>query len=61
MTARNKYARVHGHDKESKAGGGGCSSQRVQVRLTESAGVDVDDKFSWCCDFNRRRCSGDGS
>ena len=32
------------------------------VQLTESAGVvDVDDKFSWCCDFNRRVYKGDGS
>jgi len=31
------------------------------VQLTESAGVDVDDEFSWCCDFNRGVCSGDGS
>jgi len=32
------------------------------VQLTESAVVvDVDDQFSWCRDFNRRVCKGDGS
>jgi len=25
-----------------------CSSQRVGAQLTESAGVDVHDEFSWC-------------
>jgi len=41
MTPRNKDARAQGHEEGSKARGGG-------VQLTESAGVDVDDKFSWC-------------
>jgi len=31
------------------------------VQLTESAGVGVDNEFSWYGDFNRQRCSGDGS
>jgi len=49
MTPRNKDARAQGHDKGSKAGGGGCSSRRVLVQLSESAGVvDVDHEFSWC-------------
>jgi len=48
-TPRNKDARAQEHDEGSKAGGGGCSSRRVRVQLTESAVlVDVDDKFSWC-------------
>jgi len=48
-TPRNKNARAQEHDKGSKVGGGGCSSQRVRVQLTESAVVvDVDDQFSWC-------------
>ena len=35
---------------------------RVRVQRTESAGVvDGDDEFSWCWDFNRRVCRGDGS
>ena len=47
-TPRNKDARAQEHDKGSKAGGGGCSSWRVPVQLTESAVVvDVDDEFSW--------------
>jgi len=49
MTPRNKDARAQEHDKGSKAGGGGCSSQRVWVHLSESAVVvDVDDEFSSC-------------
>jgi len=49
MTPRNKAARAQGHDEGSKVGGGGGSSWRVQVQLTESTGVvDVDDEFSWC-------------
>ena len=33
--------------REVRREGGGCSSRRVRVQLTESAGVvDVDDKFS---------------
>jgi len=39
MTLRNKDARAQGHDEGSKAGGGGCSSRRVRVQLTESAGA----------------------
>jgi len=38
MTPRNKDARAQGHDEGSKAGGGGCSSPRVRVQLTESTG-----------------------
>ena len=45
---RNKYARAQGHDKGSRAGGAGCSSKRVRVQLTKTAGVDVDDEFSRC-------------
>jgi len=62
MTPRNKDARAQGDDKGSKAGGGGgCSSRRVRVQHTESAGVvDIGDEFSWCCDFNRRVSRGDG-
>jgi len=49
MTPRNKDPRAQRHDEGSKARGGGCSSRRVRVQLTESAGVvDVDDEFSWC-------------
>ena len=47
-TTKNKDTRAQGHDRGSKARAGGCSSQRVRVQLTESAGVDVDDEFSWC-------------
>jgi len=62
MTPRNKDARAQEHDKGSKAGGGGCRSRRVRMQLTESAVVvDVDNKFSWCADFHRRVCRGDGS
>jgi len=39
MTPRNKDARAQGHDEGSKAGGGGYSSQRVRVQLTERAGA----------------------
>jgi len=46
---RNKDTRAQGHDKGSKAGGGGGRSRRVQMQLTERAVVvDVDDEFSWC-------------
>jgi len=49
MTPRNKDARAQEHDEGGKAGGGGCSSRRVRVHLTESAVVvDVDNEFSWC-------------
>jgi len=48
MTPRNKDARAQGHDKGGKAEGGGCSSRRVRKQLTDSAGEDVDDEFSWC-------------
>jgi len=60
-TPRNKDARAQGHDKGSKTEVGGCSSLRVRVQLTEGAGLDVDDEFSWCWNFNRRVCKGDGS
>jgi len=48
MISRTKEPRAKGHDKGSKAGGGGCSLRRVRVQLTESAvRVDVDYEFSW--------------
>ena len=65
--SRTKYpmekedARAQGHDKGSRVEWGGCSSLRVRVQLTEGAGVvDVEDEISWCRDFNRRVCRGDG-
>jgi len=33
--------------REVRREGGGGRSRRVRVQLTESAEVDVDDKFSW--------------
>jgi len=68
MTPRNKDASPQGHDGGRKGGEGGaahgecgCTSLGVQMQLTESTGVDVNNKFSWCSDFNHQVCRGDGS
>ena len=62
-TPRNKNTGAQDHQK-------GCRGEEWSVQLTESAkgqlsesaGVaDVHDAFSWCWDFNRRRCRMDGS
>ena len=38
-TTRNKDTQGQEHDKGSKPGGEGCSSQTVRVQLTDSAGA----------------------
>ena len=63
VTPRNKSTGAQDHQKGIRG-----EEWRVQLmesakgQLTESAGVvDVDDDFSWCWNFNRRRCRRDGS
>ena len=62
-TSRNQNTGAHDHQKGIRG-----EERRVQLtecakgQLTESVGVvDIDDDFSWCLDFNRRRWRGDGS